>query len=114
MSATAPTTHCLSFKPSANLLCASITDLLLLYNTNPRTTAESFKILVSIIKHTPGCLGVDIGSAVEDEDEDEIGNAFLFVIGWESLAEAEAMKSLHRIEGAELKLCHVRFQKAGD
>jgi hypothetical protein len=117
MSDTAPTIHRLSFKPPTSLLCSSVTDLLLLYSFPPWSTPRNFDFLVSIIKYTTGCVGVAVGLAAEDGDgdeNDEIENAFLVIVGWESIAESEAMNNLPKIEGVKVMLHRVTFQKAVD
>lgn len=69
--------------------------------------------MVAFIKSTDGCLGVAAGKAAEDGDE--IGNAFLLVVGWESVeANEEGAKNLPKGGGGKVMLHRVRFQKVGD
>jgi hypothetical protein len=119
MSTSAPTTHLLSFSPPADLLCSLVVELLLLYSLPETSVPSSFDAMVAFIKSTDGCLGVAAGSAAED-DGDEVGNAFLLVVGWESMeanekgAKSDGFKKLPKVEGVKVLLHHVRFQKVAD
>ena len=120
MSATAPITHRLSFQPSPTLLCSPVVELLLLYSLPESSTPSIFDPIVTFIKSTDGCLGVAAGPAAEDEDGEELRNAFLVIVGWESIeanekgVESERFQNLPKAEGAKVILHHVRFQKAED
>ena len=54
---------------------------------------------------------------LKTKTEAKIGNAFLVIVGWESIkanekgAKSEGFKNLPKAEGAKMMLHHVRFQK---
>jgi hypothetical protein len=95
-----------------------VVELLLLHSLPVSSAPSIFDPMVSFIKSTDGCLGVAAGPATEEGDE--IGNAFLIVVGWESIeanengAKSEGFKNLPKVEGARVMLHRVRFQKVGE
>jgi hypothetical protein len=76
--------------------------------------------MIAFLKSTDGCQGVAAGPAAEEDEGDELGNAFLIISGWESMeanengAKLGKCKSLLKVEGAKVLLHRVRFQKVGD
>ena len=119
MSENAPTVHRLFFAVPPSILCASVVELLLLYDLPKQTSSSKFEPMLASIKGTAGCLGVAAGLAAEDDDGDESGNSFLLIAGWESMgANKNALKSerLSELGNGEAKaMLHlVRFHKAAD
>lgn len=120
MSDSAPTIHRLDFSVPASLLCSPIVELLLLYSLPESSVPFNFDPMIALIRSTDECLGVAAGPAAEDDDGDEVGNAFLLIVGSESIeanengAKSEGFKNLPKVEGTKVMLHHVRFQKAGD
>lgn len=118
LSASTPMIHDLAFQPSTTILCAPIVELLLLHSLPASATPSIFDPVVAFIKSTDGCLGVATGKATEEGDE--IGNAFLVIVGWESVeanergATSEGFKSLPKVEGGRVVVQRVRFQRVGE
>ena len=71
----------------------------------------------SFIESAEGCLGVAAGVI---DDGKGIENAFLFIVGWQSMeanekgSKSEGFKKLPKIDGAKILLRHVRFLTTGD
>lgn len=113
LSASTPVIHDLAFQPSSTILCSPVVELLLLHSLPGSSTPSQFEPLVAFIKRTDGCLGITSGKTREDGDE--IGNAFLLIIGWESVeANEEGAKNLPWGGGGDVMLHRVRFQTVED